>query len=133
MNKYSTNSQLNLDSAHDFLQIIFKEVLQIKDHSVIEGYRNETRQNELFFAKKSQVEFPNSNHNVLPARAVDVIPYPYDESDFEGMALFAGVVLGVAHAHKIPIRWGGDWNRDYQVKGEKFRDMAHFELAEEVL
>jgi len=133
MNQYSTSSQLNLDSAHDFLQIIFKEVLTLVDHSIIEGYRNETRQNELFFARKSQVRFPESNHNVLPARAVDARPYPYDEDDFEGMALFAGIVLGVAHAHKIPIRWGGDWNRNYQVTDEKFRDMAHFELAKEVL
>ena len=133
MNKYSNSSQAHLDSAHPLLRIVFIEALQIMDHSILEGHRGKTRQNELFDAGNSRVQYPNSNHNTLPSRAVDARPFPYEEDDFEGMALFAGVILGIAHAHQIPIRWGGDWDRDYQVKDERFRDMAHFELDKKVV
>lgn len=29
---------------------------------------------------------------------------------------------------KVPIRWGGDWNRNGRSDDEKFYDGPHFEL-----
>ena len=30
----------------------------------------------------------------------------------------------------INLRWGGDWNQDFQVNDNKFDDFPHFEVRE---
>ncbi len=40
---------------------------------------------------------------------------------------FAGYVEGTADAHRIPIRWGGDWDRDHCLSDQTFDDLVHFE------
>jgi peptidoglycan L-alanyl-D-glutamate endopeptidase CwlK len=46
------------------------------------------------------------------------------------MSYFAGFVKGVASQMGIPIRWGGDWNSDNNLKDNKFDDLPHFELKD---
>ena len=66
---------------------------------------------------------------------VDVAPYPIDWEDLDRFRYFAGYVMGVAailHSEGLithRLRWGGDWNRDTQVKDNSFNDMPHFELV----
>ena len=67
--------------------------------------------------------------------AVDAVPYPIDWNDTNRMRFFAGFVMGVAArlyhegliTHKV--RWGGDWDRDTDVKDNRFQDLPHFELV----
>ena len=61
--------------------------------------------------------------------ACDVVPYPIDWNDRERFHLFAGFVLGIANQMGIELRWGGDWNRNWEVDDNKFDDFPHFELV----
>jgi len=66
----------------------------------------------------------------LPSLAVDVAPYPIDWNDRERFCYFAGYVKGIAKSLGTELRWGGDWDRDTQVKDNNFDDLPHFELVE---
>ena len=45
------------------------------------------------------------------------------------MTYFAGMVMGIAKAKGIGLRWGGDWDQDTEVKDNGFDDMPHLELT----
>jgi peptidoglycan L-alanyl-D-glutamate endopeptidase CwlK len=36
-------------------------------------------------------------------------------------------VLGIAQSMGINLRWGGDWDKDWEVQDNKFDDFPHFE------
>ncbi len=61
----------------------------------------------------------------------DVTPYPIVWDDRERQTLFAGYVLATAKAMGIDLRWGGDWNRDTEVRDNSFDDLVHFEIVGE--
>tara|TARA_Y100000004_G_scaffold30030_2_gene31216 strand:- start:15511 stop:15903 length:393 start_codon:yes stop_codon:yes gene_type:complete len=128
MAKFGKTSKEKLATCHEDLQKVFNEVIKHVDCSVIEGYRNEERQNRLFSEKKTKVRYPNGRHNSNPSRAVDVVPYPIDWNDRERFHLFAGFVLGIAKSMGIVLRWGGDWNMNFEVDDNNFDDFPHFEL-----
>ena len=134
MPSFGTTSLSRLTTCHPDLQIIFAEVVKIVDCSVICGHRSEADQAEAFANEKSKVQYPNSKHNAYPSMAADVAPYPIDWDDIRRFDRFAGIVHGVAEmlykAGEIEhlIRDGGDWDRDTQVKDNKFNDLLHFEL-----
>ncbi len=136
MPRFSDNSQERLDSCHPDLQRLFKEVVRGFDCSVLCGHRSKAEQQKVFEQGLSQVQFPNSKHNITPSRAVDVPPYPIDWKDLPRFHLFAGYVLGIANQlyqrgeidHRI--RWGGDWDSDTLTSDERFRDLPHFELGQ---
>ena len=130
MPKFGKRSKERLATCDERLQKIFNEVIKYIDCSVLEGHRGEARQNKLCDEGKSKVRFPNGRHNANPSRAVDVTPYPVDWEDRERQTLFAGFVIGIATSMGINIRWGGDWNKDFKVQGNKFDDFPHFELKE---
>tara|TARA_R100000458_G_C8250041_1_gene227180 strand:+ start:955 stop:1347 length:393 start_codon:yes stop_codon:yes gene_type:complete len=130
MYKFGKKSKSNLSTCHKDLQKVFNEVIKYVDCSVLEGHRDEWRQNKLFDEGKTKVKFPMGRHNSSPSRAVDVTPYPVDWSDRERQTLFAGFVLGIARGMGIKLRWGGDWDKDFKVKDNRFDDFPHFELTE---
>ncbi|MUH96357.1 M15 family peptidase [Aliivibrio fischeri] len=129
MNKFSQQSATRLASCHPQLQKVFTKVLEICDCSILCGHRTEAEQNALP-SSNTQVRFPNSKHNSVPSKAVDATPYPYDEDDRERFSYFAGIVIGVGASMGIVIRWGGDWDRDNELKDNGFDDLMHFELVE---
>ena len=131
MAKFSERSLRRLSTCDVKLQSLFKEVIKHVDCSVIEGNRNEARQNKLYAEGKTKVMFPNGRHNHSPSRAVDVVPYPIDWDDRERFHLFAGFVLGTAKSMDINLRWGGDWDQDWYVHDNRFDDFPHFELKEQ--
>jgi peptidoglycan L-alanyl-D-glutamate endopeptidase CwlK len=128
MPSYSKESAMRLQSCHQDLQLLFHEVIKYFDHSVLWGYRGEADQNKFYRQGNSTKKYPDSKHNHSPSLAVDVAPYPIDWTDEKRFILLAGYVLGIASMMKIPIRWGGDWNRDTQVKDNRFNDLGHYEL-----
>lgn len=128
MAKFGRRSRENLASCHKDLQKVFNEVIKTVDCSVIEGHRSKERQNKLYEEGKTKVRYPDGRHNASPSNAVDVVPYPVDWSDRERFHLFAGFVLGVASRMGITLRWGGDWNMNFEVDDNKFDDFPHFEL-----
>ena len=113
------------------LQDLFNEVIKHVDCSVICGHRNKQEQNEAFEKKRTKVKYPNGRHNAKPSMAADVVPYPIDWDDRERFHLFAGFVLGIAQSMEINIRWGGDWNKNFEVDDNNFDDFPHFELMKD--
>ena len=128
MAEFSEVSWSRLESSHCQLKELFCEVVKEFDCTILCGYRDREEQNRLYGEGRSKVKFPDSKHNQIPSWAVDAVPYPIDWQDRERITLFAGYVLGVAAKMYIPIQWGGDWNRDTEVKDNEFDDLPHFEL-----
>jgi len=130
MPKFGKNSRNRLATCDKRLQEVFNEVIKHVDCSVLEGHRGEERQNRFVDEGKSKVRFPNGRHNAVPSRAVDITPYPVDWEDRERQTLFAGFVLGLASGMGINLRWGGDWDQDFQVVDNRFDDFPHFEIKD---
>jgi peptidoglycan L-alanyl-D-glutamate endopeptidase CwlK len=130
MPKYSKRSKDRLATCDTRLQEIFNEVIKYVDCSVLEGHRSKERQNKLYDEGRTKVKYPNGRHNSSPSKAVDVTPYPVNWEDRERQTLFAGFVLGLARAMGHKLRWGGDWDMDFQVMDNRFDDFPHFEIRD---
>ena len=128
MPKFGRKSKERLNTCDSNLQKVFNEVIKHVDCSVLEGHREKDRQNKLYKEGKTKVKYPDGRHNRKPSSAVDVTPYPVDWKDRERQTLFAGFVIGVASQMGIKLRWGGDWDQDFQVVDNRFDDFPHFEL-----
>ena len=128
MPSFGKRSRERLESCNSDLRMVFNEVIKSVDCSILEGHREKERQNQLFDEGKTKVLYPDGRHNDYPSNAVDVVPYPVNWEDRERMTLFAGFVLGVANQMGITLRWGGDWDQDFEVQDNKFDDFPHFEL-----
>ena len=130
MPRYSNKSKERLASCDERLQDVFNEVIKYVDCSILEGHRSKERQNKLYDENRTKVKYPNGRHNSSPSKAVDVTPYPVDWEDRERQTLFAGFVLGLARNMGIRLRWGGDWDMDFQVMDNRFDDFPHFEIRD---
>jgi peptidoglycan L-alanyl-D-glutamate endopeptidase CwlK len=130
MPRYSKRSKDRLSSCVAPLQRVFNEVIKHVDCSILEGHRSKERQNKLYDEGRTKVRHPNGRHNAVPSKAVDVTPYPVDWDDRERQTLFAGFVLGIARGMGIVLRWGGDWDQDFQVMDNRFDDFPHFEVRD---
>ena len=128
MPRFGKKSKERLSTCEKDLQLLFGEVIKYVDCSILEGHRGKDRQNALYEEGKTKVKYPRGRHNASPSRAVDCVPYPIDWKDRERMTLFAGFVLGIANQMGINIRWGGDWDQDFEVQDNMFDDFPHFEL-----
>jgi len=125
---YSATSLRRLGTCDPRIVDVFMEVADHIDTTIICGHRPQKEQDEAFRENKSKVQWPNGQHNTKPSAAADAAPYPIDWEDRERATLFAGFVLGVAAACGVPLRWGGDWDSDWQVSDNSFDDLWHFEL-----
>jgi peptidoglycan L-alanyl-D-glutamate endopeptidase CwlK len=132
MFKYSVQSKNNLATCHQDLQKLFNEVIKNYDCSILQGWRSNEEQEELFKAGRSKLRAKQSKHNKNPSLAVDVVPYPVDWDDKDRFYHFAGYVKGVADTMGIKIRWGGDWNNNNSFDDQTFDDLPHFELINKV-
>jgi hypothetical protein len=139
MPSFGEDSRTKLATCHDDIIVVMEAAIRLVDFKIICGRRGEIEQNKYLLEGKSKVAWPNSKHNVvIPgttqedpnglSMAVDIAPWPIDWTDHKRFILVGGIVLGVAHTLDIPMRWGGDWNRDFKFN-ENFIDMPHFELV----
>jgi peptidoglycan L-alanyl-D-glutamate endopeptidase CwlK len=128
--RFGDRSKSNLEQVDADLIKICYEVIHNIDFSVIEGHRTLKRQKQLFNDGKSQIDgiSQKGNHNYLPSRAVDIIPYKKGYNPFDGTVeselMFYKLYTEVQKASEklnIAIKWGGSW--------ENFKDFPHFELA----
>ena len=133
MPKFSTESKIKLASCHPDLQKIFNIAIEQIDFRIVEGHRGKEAQEKAFANGNSQVHFPHGKHNASPSNAVDALILPVDFNLSKTTNLvryyhFAGLIKGIALAHNIDIRWGGDFNNNQTFDDDKFLDMPHFEL-----
>lgn len=132
MPKFSEKSIAALETCHPRIQEIFEEIITLYDCSVLEGFRDEKRQNEMVRSGLSQLAWPRSLHNQHPSRAIDVVPYPIDWKDTRRFDHFAGFVQGIAEHYFVRLKWGGDWDSDRSFRDQTFHDLGHFELFPDV-
>ena len=128
---FGNRSKRRLAQCDQRLQDVLNEAIELVDFSVLEGHRDEEKQNRMYDEGRSQLRWPGSKHNKQPSLAVDIAPYPIDWDDIRRFDRLSGVVMGIAHTKGITLRWGGDWDRDWEVQDNRFNDLPHFELAED--
>jgi len=132
MPSFGTASRAKLDTCDDKLQAICELVIEHYDFSVLEGNRSNERQEELFRQGKSKLRAGKSKHNQSPSKAIDVSPYPIDWNNSHRFYLLAGLMFQAAHDLGYTIRWGGDWDQDWDHSDQTFFDLPHFELVEDL-
>ena len=104
---------------------VLKEVVKHYDITILEGLRTEDRQRELM--AKGASKTMKSKH--LEGMAADVSPYPIPNwEDVNEFIFMAGRIRQEADRLGVPIRWGGDWDRDDRTADNKFNDYVHFEI-----
>lgn len=115
----------------DFRLIEISEAVVVHfDCTVLCGHRSQAEQDAAFNDGRSKLRWPNSPHNVDPSRAIDIAPWPIDWNDIGRFRYFAGWMMATAAAKGIRLRWGGDWDRDTDLKDQTFNDLVHFELID---
>ena len=62
--------------------------------------------------------------------AVDIAPYEIDWENAKRFYLLAGMMFQAANDLGIKIRWGGDWDMDWDHADQRFIDLPHFELVD---
>ena len=55
---------------------------------------------------------------------------PVGGEDRERQSLFDGCGMGVARSMGYNVRWGGDWEMDFQVMDNRLDDFPHFEIRD---
>ena len=127
MPRLSPKSLANLESCHPHLRVLFKQVAEVADISILCGERTKEKQNKLFEMGRSQLKFPHSYHNHQPSWAVDVAPWipghgiPWTEaSKFRDLYSIVEKIDTSLNIKKS-LTWGGHWSN--------FRDYAHYELS----
>lgn len=144
MPSFSARSLDRLLTTHSSLIRVFKQVVVKYDCTILEGLRSYELQQLYYDQGKSKILPGQSWHNGWKATddfrlwkpdpkgislAVDVAPYPIDWNDIPRFQMFGHYVLGVADGMGVNLRWGGDWNRNWDLKDQAFHDLPHFELA----
>lgn len=128
MPSFSEGSLAKLRTCDPRLRALFEAVIREFDCVILEGHRDQATQDKAFAEGKSKLRWPQGKHNTVPSLAVDAAPYPIDWKDRERFTYFAGVVKGMSFIMGIPIRWGGDWDRDTELANNDFDDLPHFEI-----
>lgn len=131
---FGKRSKNSLASAHPDLTIVMTQALnfEVMDFCVIEGHRNEERQNWLFEMNKSKLRWPHSKHNRPISEAVDIAPWVNGAISWYApyFHVLSGVILAAAKLRGVKIRWGGNWDMDLEpLTDQKFRDLGHFEVV----
>jgi peptidoglycan L-alanyl-D-glutamate endopeptidase CwlK len=117
----------------------------------VEGKRSLERQQQLL--QEGLTQTLQSKHvwpQQVQSLAVDVVPFVKGEqvwvqrpTGLQGamwkavrryakrwaqMAFLAGWIMAKADTLGIKLRWGGDWNEDFDFSDNNFDDIWHFEL-----
>lgn len=135
MSAFGARSRKAYVTLHNDLIEVCDRVIKVVDFSITYGWRGEELQNELVSLGHSKTSWPRSKHNAIDdggpcSLAMDVPRWPIDWNDRERFTLFAGFVMGVGYEMGVDLRWGGDWDRDWDVHDNSFDDLVHFELVE---
>lgn len=143
MPAFSIASMDRLATCDHRLIMVCNDAIEITDFTVLEGHRGQAEQDAAFAAGKSKKPWPTGNHNALPSRAVDLIPYVeypiaashYDWDDLIAFGRLMGIIQACAFRRGISLRFGLDWNGNFRTVGrdktETFLDAPHVELLGE--
>lgn len=135
MPTYGSKSMAIVAQLHPELQRWLGALIKELDHSVVEGPRDRALQDHYYAVGLSKVTGDQAKHCRVPCEAVHLLPYPWHPAvkldspeGRERLTFFAGAALMVARRQGIPIRWGGDWNLNWDTYDNHFDDLLHWEL-----
>ena len=127
---FSSRSLSKLNSCHSDLILLMTEALADpecpSDMSVLEGFRDEERQNQMVEDGKSQLPWPRSRHNSFPSMAVDVAPYvggiSWDWKYYYPLAdhiktVWQRLQMDGKTTGQYDLEWGGDWSGSFGPDG----------------
>lgn len=126
----NTESMARLCTCHKDLIDLITEVDRYFPLTVLVGYRGKDEQDKAVIEGNSKKPFPHSKHNENPSRAVDISFLPVNFENVKKFYFMGGFVLALAKKMNIKIRWGGDWDSDFDFSDQKFNDLVHFELID---
>ena len=138
--QFSESSLILLNTCHPIWVAVMHVVIKHVDIKVITGHRDEVGQQRMYDAGRSKLQWPDSKHNSYPSLAIDVVPYPViwpDQkkrprqfvAEMARFARLAGYVQAVCNQLGHECRWGGDWDRDWDLTDNVFNDYPHYELV----
>lgn len=131
---WGRNSKAQYDTCDPDLQWLLDTILQeVADISIIEGHRNEARQNSLY-PRFTKLKFPHGKHNRFPSLAVDIQPYPKPEREeklWAALGYIAGRAVEIGKRRGLTVRWGGDWDSDGDLTDQTFDDLFHIEIIKD--
>lgn len=134
--KWGLDSKTKIESLDARLAKIVDDTLRACpfDVKVVWGFRDQEAQEMAYSLGTSMLRWPDSKHNQYPSSAVDLAPIvggriPW--KDVRPWLVLAGVVHGIAQVARVPIRWGGNWDRDEVILDDQsLDDLGHFELVD---
>jgi len=124
MPRFGKRSKERLKGVDAKLINVLNALIKIMDVTIIEGVRSAERQEELLKKKATKTKY--SKH--MEGKAVDLAPYPIDWDDRERFHYMGGMLRGIGHQLGTPVRWGGDWDSDGEIKDNSFDDLVHVEI-----
>lgn len=135
--RFSEISNNYLKSVHNDLKKLCLEVIKISkiDFSIIDSYRSDKRQNELFKKGLSKCDGYEirSKHQIGKSgfcEAIDFVPYVDGKQCFNNIndyCIIVGYFLSVAKQLNIKINCGALWNNN-SVYNNNFQDFGHIEI-----
>ena len=123
---FGKTSKRRLKGIDTRLVNVLNELIKIMDVTIIEGLRTKERQAELLEQGATKVKY--SKH--MEGKAVDLAPYPIDWENRDGFHYMGGMIRGIAKQLNVPVRWGGDWDSDGDIKDNGFDDLVHVEILD---
>ena len=116
------------------LVAVVKRAIQIttQDFMVLEGYRSQERQDELYAqgrTKPGPVVTWVKVGTHTSGTAVDLVPYPVDWNDLSKFDAISKAMFDAAKELGVKIRWGANWNQNGTPRERGESDSPHFELA----
>ena len=133
---FGARSLSKLESVDPGLVMVLYRVIEYSDFTIICGARDEAAQEEAYRTGHSRARWPESKHNAIPpglSTAVDVAPWHSAAPHIRWDALrefdcLAGRIMQAASELDVPMRWGGDWDRDQDLYDRNIPfDLGHFE------
>lgn len=130
MPQFGEKSRVQLSSIHPKLQRLLCTAIKYVDFSIIEGHRLKERQEQLFTEGKTKTM--QSRHLSYPSEAADIAPSPYPDlnnpKDIKQIYYLQGIIAGIALMMDLKIRFGGDWDQNFDIRNDDFQDSFHIEL-----
>jgi peptidoglycan L-alanyl-D-glutamate endopeptidase CwlK len=128
---YGRTSSRRLEASTPEVRRVMLRASHYADISILCTYRGREQQRKAFLAGFSEVDYPNSDHNMLPSPAVDAGIWRPDlhNVDFEDHAAFGtlnGIIQVCALEEGCVAIWGHDWDHDWNFKEHKFKDRPHW-------
>lgn len=131
MPAFGARSREVLASCHPDLVRVMARAINIMDFSCIEGHRLREEHERLraHDPPRTNVTYEQSKHSRNPSHAIGVIPYPLVNWDhLPPFYQLNGVIMACAFVEGVELRWGGDWDRDWDVLYNRWNDLPHYEL-----